>query len=102
MARKKPKRKDMPVQVADKTVLKCPKGHIIGTLKNSMRGDDKPLIRNIKFNKNQKRKAGEDMLCRVCGHPFAFGGNVRTETGWQPNQPHIERPLPRILRRSSR
>jgi len=103
MARKKqPARKDRKVKVPRKTVIFCPLRHRIGTLSNDILEGDTPHARHIKFIGRQKREAGEPLVCKVCGHPYVIAGNIRTEAGWLPAKPNIERPMPRFLRRSSR
>lgn len=47
-----------------------------------------PLTVESFFWKSQRFEAGQKTFCKKCGVPWFSDGNLHTENGWFPNDPH--------------
>ena len=78
--------------VAAGTTVLCLKRHTVGTLAADLNPGDTVLPRLFNYATGQGNIAGEALNCKICGRPYSLGGNVYTDSGWQPGTPSLEQP----------
>lgn len=73
------------------TEILCPrKRHLIATLNTDLRTGTIINVKFLDFEPEQKRIAGEPMVCKLCGSMYFIQGKLYTQNGWQPSEPNLE------------
>ena len=73
------------------TEIHCPKKrHLIATLNTEIKSGTVINVKFLDFEPDQKRIAGEQMVCKLCGSMYFTQGKLYTQDGWSPSEPNLE------------